>query len=155
MKPVHYKHREDNAETINIQGGIKLKVLVSGKDTDGTIAVLVDTVQPGGGPPIHIHNNQDETFLCVSGEFKIRVGDGVIEVKAGDVAFVPRGTIHGFRNVGTTEGVLQYAFTPALTIEEMFLEYAQAAKDNVESPEALAAIAERHGTTVVGPPLEG
>lgn len=154
MNPVHYKKREENAKTLIIQGGIELKVLVSGKDTDGTLAVFVDTVQPGGGPPIHIHNQQDETFLCVEGEFKIRVGDEVIEVKAGDVAFVPRGTIHGFKNVGSTTGVLQYIFSPALTMEQMFEDYAEAAKQGLEDPKELAAIAERHGTTVVGPPLD-
>jgi len=41
-------------------------------------------------------------------------------MSAGDIAFVPKGTIHAWKNVGEGIGRLRYIFSPALNIEHMF-----------------------------------
>ena len=74
-------------------------------------------------------------------------------MEPGDVAFVPRGTVHAFKNVGQTQGRLRYVFSPALTIEEMFRAFFSAQQDGGLSEEVMAEISFEYGQEFVGPPL--
>ena len=150
-KPVHTKYT--SAETLDFPGAITLKILLSGKDTDGMQAIFEDIVQPGVGPPRHIHHHQDEVFFFLEGQFIAEVGGQLFEFQPGDVAYIPRGTVHAFKNVGDQPGRLRYVFSPAESIEEMFREFHESGKDDVLSVEKMAAISKKHGQEFVGPPL--
>jgi quercetin dioxygenase-like cupin family protein len=41
--------------------------LVTGEQTGGAYFVMEALVPPGGGPPPHIHRNEDETFTSLKG----------------------------------------------------------------------------------------
>lgn len=63
------------------------------------------TVTPGGGPGIkgfgpHIHDGSTEIFNIVSGAMTYRMGRDFGDLRAGDRAEVPPGTVHGFKNYG-------------------------------------------------------
>lgn len=60
MKPIKTKYTL--AETLVFPNAITLKILLSGKHTQGNQAVFEDIVQPGVGPGRHIHHHQDEFF---------------------------------------------------------------------------------------------
>lgn len=127
---------------------------MSGSDTDGRLAIFEDIVAPQVGPPRHIHHHQDETFFFLEGEFDVEVRGQLMHMVPGDVAFIPAGTVHAFKNVGKTAGRLRYVLNPAQSIEEMFREfYAAQQNEGNLTPEDLAAIALKHGQEVVGPPL--
>lgn len=151
MKPTHTRYAD--AETLIFPGAITLRVLLSGADTAGTHAVFEDIVEPGVGPGRHIHLEQDETFFILEGTFDIEVDGTRHHVEAGDVAFVPRGTVHAFKNVGRSRGRLRYVFSPALSIEEMFRAFFAAMQAGTLGPESMADIAREHGQEFVGPPL--
>ncbi|RZK38301.1 MAG: cupin domain-containing protein [Pedobacter sp.] len=51
-----------------------------------------------GGPGMHIHHQDDETFYVVSGEFLFQIEEEVFLGKTGDTFFIPRGTAHTFAN---------------------------------------------------------
>jgi len=42
----------------------------------------------------HIHNQSDEMFYCIEGEFDIEFEDGVTHLCEGDFIIVPKGTLH-------------------------------------------------------------
>ena len=151
MIPIHTKY--ENAETFIFPDAITLKILLSGKDTNGNQAIFEDIVHPGVGPGRHIHHEQDEVFLFLEGEFIAEVGGKMFTFRPGDVAFIPRGTVHAFKNVGKTVGRLRYIFSPANTIEEMFRTFYQASQTEVLTPEKMAEISLNHGQEFVGPPL--
>ncbi|MBT8194928.1 MAG: cupin domain-containing protein, partial [Bacteroidia bacterium] len=121
MIPIHTKYSE--TEPLVFPDAIILRVLLSGKHTNGNLAVFEDIVEPGVGPPRHIHKEQDETFFFLEGTFDVEVDGKLHHMSAGDVAFIPRGTIHAFKNVGKDKGKLRYMFSPALTMEEMFRDF--------------------------------
>ncbi|MFY0482140.1 cupin domain-containing protein [Flavobacterium sp. PLA-1-15] len=78
-----------------------LRCVVSNKDTDGQL--LMGTTMPNalkykGGPPLHVHEHQEELFFVVAGEFLIQLGEEIFLAKAGDACFVPRGVPHTFAN---------------------------------------------------------
>ena len=87
MHPFHSKY--SSVETLEFPGAISLKVLLSGKHTDGQQAIFEDIVAPGIGPGRHIHHNQDETFFFLEGNFIAEVDGKHYECAPGDVVFHP------------------------------------------------------------------
>lgn len=75
------------------------------------------------------------------------------EFEPGDVAFIPKGTVHAFKNVGKQPGRLRYIFSPANTIEEMFREFYEAMEEGKLTSEKMTEISLKHGQEFVGPPL--
>ncbi len=151
MPITHSSYTE--VETLDFPGAITLRILLTREETDGAQEVFEDIVQPGVGPGRHIHHDQDETFFFLEGEFIVEIDSKVHEMSPGDAAFIPRGTVHAFKNVGTTEGRLRYVFSPALKMEAMFRALHKAAEGGEISEANMHDIATSHGQTFVGPPL--
>ena len=151
MDPVHTSY--GGAETLVFPGAITLKVLLSGSQTNGSQAVFEDIVEPGIGPGRHVHHEQDETFFFLEGRFDVEVAGVLHHMEPGDVAYVPRGTVHAFKNVGEVPGRVRYVFSPAGTVEEMFRSFFAALQEGELTMEAMARISLDHGQEFVGPPL--
>jgi quercetin dioxygenase-like cupin family protein len=132
------------------------RFLVTGAESGGAYFAMEALVPPGGGPPPHIHRNEDETFYVLEGEVSIRLGDKTVAAGAGDFVNVPRGIVHCFRNEGEAPARMILTFTPA-GIERFFEETLERAldptlepPDNIESVAArYAAAAPRHGLEFV------
>ncbi|SMC56554.1 cupin domain-containing protein [Moheibacter sediminis] len=77
-----------------------------------------------GGPPPHIHGNEDEIIYIVSGEFIVHIDDKDFPIKTGDTAFIPRGTLHTVINpIENNPGTLITIFSPAPKKVEDFFHY--------------------------------
>src|SRR5215475_10462166 len=87
------------------------EVLATRDQTGGSLGMFLQTIAPNSGPPTHVHQTEDEFFYVVSGEFKVKLGDRVMNAPAQSVMFVPRGTAHTFLNVGREPGVLLVGVT--------------------------------------------
>jgi quercetin dioxygenase-like cupin family protein len=128
-----------------------LDVKVSGADSGGRLAMLEQIGQsPNGGPPRHLHAEQDEFFYAVEGRYRFEVGGERFELGPGDSIFAPRGVPHGFIQL-TPTARLMLAYQPAGQIEAFFR--ATAAWEAPPSPDEVKAVFAAHGMTVVGPPL--
>lgn len=42
----------------------------------------------------HVHENSDEMFYCIEGEFDIEFEDGLTHLQEGDFIIIPKGTKH-------------------------------------------------------------
>ena len=85
---------------------------LTGQQTGGQIGLVEVTVPPGGGPAPHVHERTGETFYVVNGELEVLMGDTTFTASAGDVVFLPRGTVHRFRNPGIQPARLVFIYTP-------------------------------------------
>jgi len=94
--------------------------LASGTETDGAYFAMEGLVPPDGGPPLHIHHNQDETLYVVEGQLVIKLADQVYEATAGDFVHISKGTPHGFRNRTQISAKIVSTFVPAGDIEQFF-----------------------------------
>lgn len=77
--------------------------------TDGArdgLTIFVSTIQPGGGPPPHVHERQEEAHYVLEGAFSFLNQDTWIEAGAGSFILIPRGVRHAFRNISATPGRL-------------------------------------------------
>jgi mannose-6-phosphate isomerase-like protein (cupin superfamily) len=81
--------------------------------TGGSFTVIECLTAPGGGPPRHIHTQEDEFWYVLDGTFEIRIGDEVHAVGPGGFAYGPRGTVHNFRNTAETRAGSSWASRPA------------------------------------------
>jgi quercetin dioxygenase-like cupin family protein len=66
------------------------------------VQVRVD-FDPGYVAPMHTHPGE-EIIYVIEGTLEYEIGGKVVRVKAGDVLFVPTGTPHTAKNIGTTNG---------------------------------------------------
>ena len=112
---------------------------------------------PGGVAPAHIHQREDESFYVVEGEFEFSRDGETIRAGAGSLFYVPRGSLHAFKNVGEERGRLLMSQTPGGLHERFFEEIGEEATDRttppvVAEPPDLSAIAAKYGTEMAAPP---
>ena len=100
------------------------RCVVSGADTNGELLIIAPTAKTfafKGGPPLHIHKNQDEIFYVANGEFLIQLDDLVHKVSSGDTVFIPRGTPHTYANpIENNTGSIISIHQPVGKNEEFF-----------------------------------
>ena len=71
-------------------------------------------VQINDAQESHIHANHDLTIVVKQGEGTLNLLDKVLPMSAGDVAFIPRGTVHWFLNDNKGRPAVAYVvFSPA------------------------------------------
>jgi hypothetical protein len=85
--------------------GEPVEVLVSGEMTGGLSTTLTQTSPPGGGPPPHLHLLEGEYEFLRDGEWHA--------IAPGETVLAKRGSVHTFRNAGTTTGKILVFVTPA------------------------------------------
>lgn len=80
--------------------GEEVMILLDGKSTGGKLTMWTEVTPPGGGPPLHYHSREDETFHVIEGRVAFLANGDWHEVGPGGVAFMPGGVVHTFKNVG-------------------------------------------------------
>ena len=78
--------------------GQLMSALAEGGDTGGRLTVFEILFPPDSGPPLHVHEREDEAFYVIEGGLSVRMGDEEFEAPAGSFTFQPRGIPHTFRS---------------------------------------------------------
>jgi len=131
--------------------GGPLTIKATGDDTSGSFFLFENVVQPGEGPPLHLHLDTDESWYVVEGQLRFKLDDAIQSVPAESFVFVPRGTRHCFQNVGTGPARILVMFTPA-AMENFFRAHASLPPGQVDL-ETFRQLGLAHGMEVVGLPL--
>ncbi|MFN5998378.1 MAG: cupin domain-containing protein [Paracoccaceae bacterium] len=93
---------------------------ITAEDSGGAYYVMEELSPPGTGVPPHRHTHEDEIVQVLEGTFEVFL-DGVVSVvTAGATLHFARGTHHGFRNIGSTDGRTLWFATPG-TATQAFL----------------------------------
>ena len=93
-------------------GGGIYRIVTTTAQTGGIHFALDCTEKPGGGPPLHIHETEEEYFFVTEGEFTFSIDGKITKAKAGESAFVPRGKVHCFKNCTNQDARMLALFTP-------------------------------------------
>ena len=97
-----------------------LDIKISGKDTHNNLAVFEQTgLTPFGGPPLHVHPNQDEWFFVTEGNYLFQCGSETFNLTAGDTIFLPRNIAHAFIQLSDKAKTI-VSYQPAGKMEEFF-----------------------------------
>jgi quercetin dioxygenase-like cupin family protein len=76
----------------DLTGGLGLKA--SAQSSGGALSVFETSVE--AGPPLHVHDHEDECVYVLAGELSCRCGDATLDAPAGSFVFLPRGRAHRF-----------------------------------------------------------
>ncbi len=94
--------RDEDGEKIT-PFGLNMRILASADATGGAVSAIVAEHEPGMGPPPHVHFSQEEMFYVIEGTYEIAINGGAPSVAGpGSFVFLPRNTVHTFKNIGTT-----------------------------------------------------
>lgn len=148
----------DDGEALWFNGGLAV-LKATAADTEGRFAALELWAPKGFASPLHVHRKEDEFFLILSGEVRVKHGDAVIEAEAGSIVYGPRDVPHAFA-VDSDEARIMLFFGPA-GVEGFFREAGKPAPARRLPPpdersldrETLVQIAARYDQDVIGPPL--
>ena len=149
--------RPDEGKVIQVlQERMTFKVMSA--DTNGLYTLFVNSAEPGGGSPPHIHHQEDEAFFILEGNYEFLLGDKTLELGPGSFLFAPRGIPHASKNVGTTMSRMLVIVSPA-GLENCFIEMGQpitgtsapATPDGPPDIEKLVAITQKYGVELLTP----
>jgi mannose-6-phosphate isomerase-like protein (cupin superfamily) len=143
-----------------IPGTDAITLKATGEQTGGSIGFLEATNPAGYGPPRHVHRSSDELFYVLEGEFLFLVGERQVSAPPGTFVFIPRGTVHAAKVIGTEPGKVLTAYVPG-GLERSFEEFARLRAEQAEgasrstAPQNMSAeqINEKYDSEFVGPPL--
>lgn len=134
--------------------GEKIHLLLSGPETGGACTLLIDEVPAHAGPPLHSHDNEDETFYLLAGELVLQVNEEQFVLSAGQAAYLRRGVPHTFTNRGAETARALVVLTPG-GLEGFFAEVEPFVPAGEPDMTAVLSVAAQYGIAAVGPPIAG
>ena len=148
----------DEGEALWFNGGLGV-FKVTSDQSEGRYAAMELLAPKGFASPLHIHRREDEFFVVLSGEVRVRHGDEVIDAVAGTLVYGPRNVPHAF-HVDSDEARLLLFFGPG-GVEGFFREGGKPAGSlGLPPPDeqfldkaALTEVAGRYDQEFIGPPL--
>jgi quercetin dioxygenase-like cupin family protein len=69
---------------------------------------------PGDQAPPHVHHGSDEAFYVLDGELEVLEGEERRILAAGELAYIPAGTVHTFANRGPGQTRVLAVMTPEI-----------------------------------------
>ena len=128
-------------------GGQEMNIKLAAAESGDELTVIEDVIPPNSGPPLHVHEHENESYYVLDGEFEFVCGDQRVSGGPGTFVFAPRGLPHRYKNIGAAPGRVLFAFTPG-GIEAFFGELAD---QPVLNPAIMTQIAIRYGITMLPP----
>jgi mannose-6-phosphate isomerase-like protein (cupin superfamily) len=126
---------------------------------DMETVVLEMTLPVGSAPPLHVHDDLDDTWYILEGEMVVRCGDNQLVVGAGHWVSMPRGVPHTFRVVGDREARILLVHDNA-SFRDFIRAVSTPAADRVvpgqpafPPVDEMARIASAHDLRPIGPPM--
>lgn len=127
-------------------GGVGVRFLIDAARSGGRFSCVEHPIAPRTlGSPIHTHTHEDEYSLVLEGRLGLLLGEEVVEARAGDLVFKPRGEPHAFWNATDEPARFLEIISPA-GFERYFAEAAAMfpAKGEPDMA-AFARLCERYG----------
>lgn len=146
------EHRTNPSEEVIRLGQLRVRFLVTGDDSSGSIAMF-EVIVAGGArlmAPAHSHDHYEETIYGVDGVLTWTVDGTPIEVHSGQALCIPRGAVHRFDNLTDHDAKALCVITPAAIGPEYFREVAEvlvAASGGPPDKAKMIDIMRRHGLT--------
>jgi mannose-6-phosphate isomerase-like protein (cupin superfamily) len=137
--------------------GDLITVKVASEDTDGAFSIAEETTPPQGGPPPHLHQQEGEVLYVLEGEVEFLVGERTIRAGTGSCAYIPKRTLHTFKNVGTSHSRVLAILTPG-GLDKFFLEAGEPAMEGSSAPKGepdvgrIVEIGQKYGLEIPPPP---
>lgn len=144
--------RAGEAPVLDVLGD-RTQVLLTAKETGGRYTLVRTEGPVDSGPPLHIHENEDELFLIEEGSIEFTLGHEKIVAHSGDVVWAPRGSTHTFRRL--TDGARMVVFMTPGGMDNFFFDCDKLAATGDFSPQSVIELCAQYGITVLPPQVNG
>jgi quercetin dioxygenase-like cupin family protein len=137
-------------------GGLGIRFLLTGDDTNGSVAVFELTVPAGQKLPGPSHKNDayEETLYGIQGVVTWTIDGKAFEVGPGQAICIPRGAVHRFDNFGTEDAKQLTIITPPVMGPIYFREVLELMKATGGGPPDAAKMLDvfrRNGMSIAAP----
>lgn len=130
----------------------KYRVVLASEDTGKATSILWSQTQGPGGPPMHVHDDADETFYVLEGRTRFVVAGEEVVIDVGEAAYVPRGSEHTYRVLAENGGTQLIILAPG-GFEHFFAAVAAEGLTIPEDMPRISEIAAQFQLRFTGPPL--
>lgn len=151
LKPVPVPSGGDRLEERHVIGVSSTAFKVLTDESASALFVIEHASRKKGGPPRHLHHNENEWFYVIEGEYIAEIGSERFQLKAGDSILGPREVPHAWAYIGEGSGKLLIAFAPAGKMEAFFRDNEK--RQNGGEYLNNAAVYRAYGLELLGPPL--
>ena len=151
VKPVRVPSGEDRLGESHVIGVSSTAFKVLTDDSATALFVIEHASRKKGGPPRHLHHNENEWFYVIEGEYIAEIGSECFQLKPGDSVLGPREVPHTWAYVGEGSGKLLIAFAPAGKMEAFFRDNLTRQKEGEYVSDV--AFYRAYGLELLGPPL--
>ncbi len=128
--------------------GLKITEKIMSEQTKGAYAVIISKTPPQGGPPVHLHQHEDELFYILAGKYRFLCGTDTIMAEKGSLVHLPKGLPHSFKNLGDSTGIMMNTITPG-GFEHFFEDINTITQNGTFSPSKVDSIAQIYGLTFI------
>lgn len=134
--------------------GDEYQLKITREISAGAMLVMDATIEPGGGPPLHVHLRDDEWFYVIAGQVAFWNGREAITAGTGAFVYIPSGVPHTFKNRATAPARMLIGVTPG-DAEEFFRAFGQINPDgthpsDMEIGKRILALAPKFGMEILG-----
>ena len=139
-----------------------VNIRVSEKENQDGISVLEHRAYQNDSPPLHIHQNEDEIFYVLEGDFRFLIDKEEFRLKKGDILTAPKAMPNTYR-IASAEGGRWMTITSGKDFEH-FVKAFERPAEKIELPvkhgapskeevEGLTRKAAEYNIIIAGPPL--
>lgn len=146
LKPMIVRRGE--TEALNVLGA-EVRFVCPGEATGKSFSLMENVLPRDAGPPPHTHD-WAEAYYVISGAVEFEIGGQRALVQAGDFAFTPAGTVHGFRGA-SDEPARMLVFDAPAHAETFFHEVHQEVRSVPADLPKVPAIGAKHGVHFLSP----
>lgn len=100
-----------SGERLTVPGGA-FRFLIDSEESDYNFGMLELETPVNAGPPLHIHNSEDELFIILDGRYEFQLDNETVEVGAGDIVWAPRPFAHAFKATGSAPAKMLTVLMP-------------------------------------------
>jgi quercetin dioxygenase-like cupin family protein len=93
--------------------GLSMNIIFNKKVKGGNLSIIEQVFAYGAGIPPGICNNHDKVICIIEGRFSFFAGGNYYIAEKGTSIFIPRGTLHGYKNAIAQTGRVLVSSTPA------------------------------------------
>jgi quercetin dioxygenase-like cupin family protein len=126
--------------------GEQMAIRVRSGEVGGAFMIIEAHVPAYSGPPMHYHEEREEIFEVLEGNFRFHCAGEEFEASLGTSVVIPRKNVHGWVNLGATPARLLFTFVPG-GIDEFFPLIGQ-----TPGP-GMLELSQRHDIWIVGEPM--
>lgn len=113
------------AEVEKLEGKTHYWYLKPGSEISDSLVFVRATIIPGHAHSFHCHPEMDEIIHVLSGEMEQWIEQERRILRAGDIAYIPRGVVHGCYNDSDADCTFTAILSPGKTTGPVTVELAQ------------------------------